>query len=149
MHETNKLKAVEVDAAIAASADNDNTVKLSDGESLYLVARRGFGFWSYQYRDPATGMLKTKGLGPYDRVTLKQARQLWDEVAVTNRQARRALKAGATLPAPLAMRRSIAGAAVQGTFAGTRQHSTSGTTPTNGSLPSAIVEAVISGSAVS
>jgi integrase len=118
MRETNKLKAVQVDAAIAASADNDNTMKLSDGESLYLVARRGFGYWSYQYRDPATGMLKTKGLGPYDRVTLKRARQLRDEVAVTNRQARRALKAGATLPALFVTRaRAVAGAAVQGTFA--------------------------------
>jgi hypothetical protein len=33
-------------------------------------------FWSYAYRDPATGKIKTKGLGPADEVPLKAARKL-------------------------------------------------------------------------
>jgi hypothetical protein len=97
VRETNKLKPCQVEAAIQSG----KTQKLSDGNSLYLVTRNGHGFWSFMYRDPETGKLRTKGLGPADRVTLKQAREYREEQAGNARQRRRALRAGAAVPRSL------------------------------------------------
>ena len=44
------LTQKQVADAIAASADSPKSIKLADGRSLYLVARRGRGFWVYQFR---------------------------------------------------------------------------------------------------
>src|SRR5438552_5561972 len=44
------LTQKQIADAIAASADSPKSIKLADGRSLYLVARRGRGFWVYQFR---------------------------------------------------------------------------------------------------
>jgi integrase len=77
--------------AITDSGSGKNA-KLSDGRNLYLVARRGRGFWVYQFRDGV--VIRSKGLGPAADVTLAAARRSREDFAAARR---RELAGGVTM----------------------------------------------------
>lgn len=59
----------------------------SDGGSLYLLVKPdGRKTWVFRYRDPATGKLRDKGLGPYPDVKLADARELASHCRSQRRQ---------------------------------------------------------------
>src|SRR5437588_10717339 len=86
------LTQKQVADAIAARADSPKSIKLADGRSLYLVARRGRGFWVYQFRGrnkaDTEDATRSKGLGPATRMTLPAARRQRDYEAVKVRRDR-------------------------------------------------------------
>src|SRR5947209_1801141 len=86
------LTQKQVADAIAASADSPKSIKLADGRSLYLVARRGRGFWVYQFRGrnktDTEDATRSKGLGSAIRMTLPAARRQRDYEAVKVRRDR-------------------------------------------------------------
>jgi integrase len=85
------LRPDDVKAAIASGANK----KLADGRGLYLVIRRGRGYWVYQFRDDShvgrqgqKQPFRSIGLGsavPPGGVSPKQARDKRDEYAVARR----------------------------------------------------------------
>jgi hypothetical protein len=58
--------------------------KIPDGNNLYLVVRKGRGFWVLQYRDGAS--IRSKGLGSAAKVTPAQARRAREEFVVRRRK---------------------------------------------------------------
>jgi integrase len=74
------LKALQVADAIRSGTDQ----KLADGNNLYLVVRKGRGFWVLQYRDGKK--IRSKGLGPAAKITPAQARRAREEFIVAWRQ---------------------------------------------------------------
>jgi integrase len=82
------LRPDDVKAAIASGANK----KLADGRGLYLVTRRGRGYWVYQFRDDtAMGRSGQKqpyrsiGFGSATHVSPKMARDKRDDFAVARR----------------------------------------------------------------
>jgi hypothetical protein len=73
------LRPDQVAAAIRSGASQ----KIPDGHNLYLVTRRGRGFWVYQFRDGAS--IRSKGLGSAVTVTPAQARRAREDFAVRRR----------------------------------------------------------------
>jgi hypothetical protein len=78
-----RLTPAQVAEHIRASRNTDKPRKIADGNSLYLMTRRGRGFWIYQYRDGAT--IRSKGLGSAADVTPAKARQAREAEAVKRR----------------------------------------------------------------
>jgi hypothetical protein len=70
------LKALQVADAIRSGADQ----KLADGNNLYLVVRKGRGFWALQYCDGKK--IRSKGLGAAAKITPAQARRAREEFIV-------------------------------------------------------------------
>lgn len=70
------------DAEVRSAQSRRAKYLLSDGAGLYLeVDSAGRKYWFYRYRYPRTAQGKQKDfrIGPYPRITLKQARRLRDE----------------------------------------------------------------------
>jgi integrase len=74
------LSSQQVTAAIKSGRNH----KLGDGHNLYLVTRRGHGFWVYQFRDGK--VIRSKGLGSAADVTLAAARRAREAFAVARRE---------------------------------------------------------------
>lgn len=88
------LSPKQVAEAIAASKSGKSR-RHADGRNLYLVARRGRGFWVYQFRDKANGNTpRSKGLGSAADVTLAAARRKREDFAAARR---RELAGGVTM----------------------------------------------------
>jgi len=70
------------DAQVKAAQAKSRKYLLSDGGGLFLeVDSAGGKYWFYRYRFPRTAQGKQKDfrIGPYPRISLKQARRLRDE----------------------------------------------------------------------
>jgi integrase len=68
------LRAEQVAKFIRESGDKQTWH--ADGHSLYLVTRRGRGFWVLHFRDPREGgAVRNHGLGSADHVTVSAARR--------------------------------------------------------------------------
>jgi integrase len=69
---------------VTAAIKSGKSQKLGDGRNLYLVTRRGHGFWVYQFRDGK--VIRSKGLGSAAKVTLAAARRAREAFAVARRE---------------------------------------------------------------
>jgi hypothetical protein len=109
MHQNSKSQLLS-DTTIRNVKPLRSPRKVSDGGGLYLlVAPTGGRYWRYNYR--INGKQRTLALGIYPDVSLTKARVRHHEArrlleagidpAVTKREMRRALDAGARSPAPL------------------------------------------------
>ena len=70
------------DAEVRAAQSRMTKYLLSDGGGLYLeVDGAGRKYWFYRYRFPRSvnGKQKDFRIGPYPRITLKEARKVRDE----------------------------------------------------------------------
>jgi integrase len=89
------LSPKQISDAIKASVGKRNdsgrprVFKHPGGHGLYLIARDGKGWWTYQFREGAK--IKSRGLGPADRVSPRQAEKAREDYSVARRT-------GATIP---------------------------------------------------
>jgi Phage integrase central domain/Arm DNA-binding domain len=78
-----RLKDEDVRQHIRKSLATSKMGKISDGNSLFLIARNGRGWWTYNWRDGTSA--RTKVLGPAPEMSPAKARQAREALAVERR----------------------------------------------------------------